>query len=79
MGPMGCMCICTSYYVIIFVPATVSLSKLDIADAAVNRVLFSAHLSNRNDVQSTDIGATLQTPTRAFSSFGQSSSPGLQT
>jgi len=53
MGPMGCMCTCTSYHVIIFVPATeVSLSKLDIADAAVNRVLVSAHFSHRNDVQS---------------------------
>ncbi len=32
MGPMGCMCTFTSYHVITFV----SLSKLDIADAAVN-------------------------------------------
>ena len=72
MGPMGCMCTCTSYHVIIYVPATVSLSK------HCGRKQ-SALLSNRNDVQSKDISATLQTPTRAFSSFGQSSRPGLQT
>ena len=54
---------------------TCACHRFSVADAAVNRVLVSAHLSNRNDVQSTDIGATLQTPTRAFSSFGQSSRP----